>query len=138
MEKNVAVWEEDLPYTPQQVWQVVTDLTNWQWRSDLAECQIVDEHRFIEIPKKGKPIRFCTTRLDSLRSWEFQMDSPSLTGEWQGTFEPKEDGGCRVRFVEDVHFRNKLIPKWVAKRFLAAYQAQYFRDLQVELQSRYN
>ncbi|MDC4233822.1 SRPBCC family protein [Actinomyces sp. B33] len=138
MGKIVAVREEDLPYTPQQIWQVVTDLTNWQWRSDLSECQIVDERRFIEIPKRDKPIRFHTTRLESFHSWEFQMDSPSLTGTWKGTFEPKEDGGCRVRFIEDVHLQNRLVPNWIAKRFLAAYQARYFRDLQAELQSRYH
>lgn len=138
MEKIVAVWEEDLPYTPQQVWQVVTDLTNWQWRSDLAECQIVDEHRFIEIPKKGKAIRFCTTRLEQPHIWEFHMDSPTLTGTWQGTFESNENGGCRVKFIEDVTLRNKLIPNWIAKRLLTAYQTQYFRDLRTELQSRYN
>ncbi len=66
------------------------------------------------------------------------MDSPALTGTWQGAFETKEDGGCRVRFVESVRLRNRLVPNWLARRFLTAYQAQYFRDLQAELQSRYN
>lgn len=138
MGKIVAVWEENLPYTPLQIWQVVTDLTNWQWRSDLAECQIVDEYRFIETPKKGKPLSFHITRLEESHIWEFHMDSPALTGTWQGIFEPKEDGGCRVRFIEEMNLRNKLIPNWIVKRFLTIYQTQYFRDLQAELQSRYN
>ncbi|WP_371173901.1 SRPBCC family protein [Buchananella felis] len=87
MGEVIVVWEEELPYTPKQVWQVVTDLKRWQWRSDLSECKVVDEQRFIETPKKGKVIRFCATRLEELRIWEFQMDSPTLTGVWRGTFE---------------------------------------------------
>lgn len=138
MGNTVAVWEAEVPHAPQQVWQVVTDLMNWQWRSDLSSCEIVDERRFIEIPKKGKPIRFCTTRLEECRIWEFHMDSPSLTGIWKGTFEPTENGGCRVRFVENVCFRQRLVPNWVVKRFLTAYQARYFRDLRAELQSRFS
>lgn len=134
----VVVWEEDLPYTPSQIWQIVTDLTNWQWRSDLSDCTITGEHSFIETPKKGKPIRFRITRLEQPRIWEFHMDSPTLTGTWQGTFELNENGDCRVRFIEDVTLRYKLIPNWIAKRFLTAYQTQYFRDLRTELQSRYN
>lgn len=136
---NVAVvWEEDLPYTPSQIWQVVTDLTNWQWRSDLSDCTITDEQSFIETPKKGKPIRFRIACLEQPHIWEFRMDSPTLIGTWQGTFEPNENGGCRVKFIEDVTLRNKLIPNWIAKRLLTAYQTQYFRDLRAELQSRYD
>lgn len=86
----VVVWEEELPYTPSQIWQVVTDLTNWQWRSDLSDCTITGEHGFIETPKKGKPVRFRITRLEQSYIWEFHMDSPTLTGTWQGTFESNE------------------------------------------------
>ncbi|WP_371163755.1 SRPBCC family protein [Buchananella felis] len=137
MGEVIVVWEEELPYTPKQVWQVVTDLKRWQWRSDLSECKVVDEQRFIETPKKGKPIRFCTTRLEKPRIWEFQMESPTLTGVWRGTFESKGKGGCHVTSVETVKFRRRLFPRWVAKRFLVTYQARYFRDLRAELQSRY-
>ncbi|QMV84470.1 SRPBCC family protein [Corynebacterium hindlerae] len=134
----VVTWEEQLPYTPHQIWQVITDLTNWKWRSDLADCELIDEHRFIEIPKKGKPIRFRTTCFEPPHIWEFQMDSPTLVGTWQGILEPTGRGSCQVRFVEDVHLRNKLLPKWIAKRFLVAYQTQYSRDLRAELQTRYS
>lgn len=138
MGKVVVVWEEKLPYSPQQIWHVVTDLANWQWRSDLSACKLVDEHRFIEFPKKGKPIHFYTTCFEEPHKWEFQIDSPSLTGTWQGTFDTTDDGGCLARFVEEVNFQHRLVPNWLAKRFLAAHQAQYFRDLRIELQSRYS
>ncbi|VEH82405.1 Polyketide cyclase / dehydrase and lipid transport [Corynebacterium kutscheri] len=138
MGKLTVVWEEELPYSAQQFWHVVTDLTNWQWRSDLSLCEVIDERKFIEFPKKGKPIRFYTTRFEEPHIWEFQVDSPILTGTWQGIFSPKENGGCLVKFIENVHIRNKLIPNWMAKRFITAHQAQYFRDLRVELKSRYS
>ncbi|AZA14514.1 hypothetical protein CCHOA_10675 [Corynebacterium choanae] len=58
MRQIVVVWEEDFPYEPEQIWKVVTDLASWQWRSDLADCKVIDERRCIEIPKKGKPVHF--------------------------------------------------------------------------------
>lgn len=137
MGEVIVVWEEELPYTPQQIWQVVTDLMHWQWRSDLSACKIVDEQRFIEIPKNGQPIHFCTIRCEEPRIWEFQLNSPALTGTWRGTFTPKENGRSQVTFVEAVQLRHKLFPRWVAKRLLRAYQARYFRDLRAELQSQY-
>ncbi|VEH06488.1 hypothetical protein [Corynebacterium kutscheri] len=53
MGKLTVVWEEELPYSAQQFWHVVTDLTNWQWRSDLSLCEVIDERKFIEFPKKA-------------------------------------------------------------------------------------
>lgn len=138
MGKVVAVWEEELPYTPHQIWQVVTDLAKWQWRSDLSDCKVLDERRFIEFPKKGKPLHFCTTHFEEPHIWEFQIDSPALIGTWKGTFDATENDGCLVKFIEDVQPRQRLVPNWLAKRFLTAYQAQYFHDLRNELQSRYN
>ena len=35
------------------VWDTVTNLNNFSWRSDLKDVKIIDEHNFIEISKNG-------------------------------------------------------------------------------------
>ena len=35
------------------VWDTVTNLNDYSWRSDLKDVRIIDEHSFIEITKDG-------------------------------------------------------------------------------------
>ena len=42
-----------LPYPPERVWAVVTDLENWQWRSDLSRLEHTGEDAFTEYDKSG-------------------------------------------------------------------------------------
>ena len=37
-----------VPYPPERVWAVVTDLDCWQWRSDLSRLDHVGEDAFTE------------------------------------------------------------------------------------------
>ena len=37
-----------LPYPPEQVWQVVTDLTDTAWRSDIARVERTGPGAFVE------------------------------------------------------------------------------------------
>ena len=39
---------ECFPCPVERVWQVVTDLTNTAWRSDLARVEVLDETHFVE------------------------------------------------------------------------------------------
>ena len=39
------------PCTVEQLWQIVTDLTHTDWRSDLARVEVLDETRFVSIPR---------------------------------------------------------------------------------------
>ena len=41
------------PCTVEQLWQIVTDLTHTDWRSDLARVEVLDETRFVEHTKSG-------------------------------------------------------------------------------------
>ena len=131
-----VVYEDDLPWSVSQVWRVVTDVGQWQWRSDLERCERVDERNFVEYPRGGKPIRFTTVRRQEERLWEFSIDGESLEGCWRGVFVPA-GSGCRLSFTEDVDVRGRFVPRWVARLFLRSYQARYFGDLRAELRRRY-
>ena len=45
------------PCPVERVWQVVTDLTNTAWRSDLARVEVLDETHFVEHTKSGYATR---------------------------------------------------------------------------------
>lgn len=50
-----------VPYPPERVWAVVTDLDCWQWRSDLSRLDHVGEDAFTEYDRSGFPTRFTVT-----------------------------------------------------------------------------
>ena len=41
------------PYSLQRVWEVVTSLTNYSWRSDIEKIEVVSDTQFIETTKDG-------------------------------------------------------------------------------------
>ena len=60
-----------VPYPPERVWAVVTDLDCWQWRSDLSRLDHVGEDAFTEYDRSGFPTRFTAPpgiRASALRS----------------------------------------------------------------------
>ena len=44
-----------LPYPPERVWAVVTDLENWQWRSDLSRLEHTGENALRSTTKAAFP-----------------------------------------------------------------------------------
>ncbi len=44
---------EYFPRPVERVWQVVTDLMNTAWRSDLKQVEMLDEAHFVEHTKSG-------------------------------------------------------------------------------------
>ena len=47
--------------TVEQLWQIVTDLSHTDWRSDLARVEVLDETRFVEHTKSGYATHFAVT-----------------------------------------------------------------------------
>ena len=64
-----------VPYPPERVWAVVTDLDCWQWRSDLSRLDHVGEDAFTEYDRSGFPTRFTVTVLASSK---ISHSSPSF------------------------------------------------------------
>ena len=49
-----AVFRQDI----QKVWETVTSLENYAWRSDLSKIEILNEKQFIEYTKEGYATTF--------------------------------------------------------------------------------
>lgn len=119
------------PYEAKRVWEIVTDLENYAWRSDLERIEIIDETHFIEHSKDGMKTSFKVTANEYCRRWEFYLENANIKGHWTGVF--TESGGETViEFTEDVRAR-KFFMKPFVKGFLKKQQALYIEDLKKAL-----
>ncbi|MDD3251970.1 MAG: SRPBCC family protein [Lachnospiraceae bacterium] len=125
-----AVFSNDI----QTVWDVVTSLEQYAWRSDLSRIEVVNEHQFVEYTKEGYTTSFTTTAKEVCRRWEFDMENENLKGHWTGLFSNK-DGQTVIDFTEDVTAK-KLIMKPFVKGYLKKQQAQYVQDLMKVLKEK--
>ena len=121
--KISAVFQGDL----HTVWDVVTSLENYQWRSDLSRIEVVNEKQFIEYTKDGYATSFTITVSEPYERWEFDMENGNMAGHWIGVFKGK-GGQTEIEFTEDVTAK-KLILKPFVKGYLKKQQKQYILDL---------
>lgn len=113
------------------VWDTVTNLNNFSWRSDLKDVKIIDEHNFIEISKNGIETYFRITECIKYQSWIFEIDNKNIKGFWLGKFYSKGDKTI-LDFTENV-VSKKVIFKPFISFYLKRQQKIYFRDLKVKL-----
>ena len=122
-----AVFQSNL----QTVWDTVTSLENYQWRSDLSRMEVVSENQFIEYTKDGYATTFTITASVPFERWEFDMENSNMVGHWTGIFKGK-GGKTEIDFTEDVTAK-KLIMKPFVKGYLKKQQDQYVSDLRKAL-----
>lgn len=115
-----------------KVWDTVTSLEKYQWRSDLSKIEILNEKQFVEYTKDGFATTFTITVSEPCRRWEFDMENSNIKGHWVGVFTEK-DGCTEIDFTEDVTAK-KPIMKLFVKAFLQKQQKQYISDLKKALQ----
>lgn len=118
-----AIFQSDI----QSVWEVVTSLENYSWRSDLSKIEVISENQFIEYTKDGYPTTFTITRTDPYQQWEFDMENSNMKGHWTGIFTEKE-GNTEIDFTEEVTVK-KIIMKPFVKSYLKKQQELYVSDL---------
>ena len=124
-----------LPYPPEQVWQVVTDLTDTAWRSDIARVERTGPGAFVEYTPVGVATRFTVTAQEPCRRWAFRLENSSLRGRWVGEFAP-QGGGTQLRFTEEVQPKRWWMGPFV-KGYLKSQQARYAGDLRRALETRF-
>lgn len=125
--KIKAVFQSDI----QKVWEVVTSLKNYSWRSDLSKIEILNENQFIEYTKDGYSTTFTITKTEPYTRWEFDMENTNMKGHWTGIFTEK-DGNTEIEFIEEVTAK-KIIMKPFVKSYLKKQQALYISDLRKAL-----
>ena len=105
----------------QSVWQVVTSLTDYSWRSDVEKIEVISDTQFVEMTKSGYKTTFTVTRQEPCCRWEFDMENDKMKGHWVGVFSGNEKNAT-IDFTERI-----MIP--FVKIYLKYWQARYVRDL---------
>lgn len=115
------------------VWDIVTNLENYAWRSDLSKIEVISENKFVEYTKDGFSTEFTVTLTEQYRRWEFDLENANISGHWTGIF--TSDGNqTTIEFTEDVTAK-KFFMKPLVKGFLKKQQAQYIEDLKRAIKS---
>lgn len=112
----------------EKVWDIVTSLENYAWRSDLGRIEILNEKQFVEYTKEGYATTFTVTAMEVCKRWEFDMQNDNMEGHWTGIFTSKA-GKTEIDFTEDV-ITKKVILKPFIKTYLKKQQALYVADLE--------
>ena len=119
------------PANVQGLWEIVTSLENYQWRSDLSRIEVLNEKQFVEYTKEGFPTTFTITAMEKYKRWEFDLENSNMSGHWSGTFD--ETGGhTEIVFTEEVTVKKWFMKPFV-KLFLKKQQEQYIADLRKAL-----
>ncbi len=115
----------------QTVWEKVTDVRNYGWRSDLSRTEVLNEKKFIEYTKDGFPTVFTVTAFEPFSLWEFDIDNDNIKGHLKGVF-TESDGNTEIVFTEEVSAKKFLMKPFV-KAYLKKQQALFVSDLKKAL-----
>lgn len=112
----------------ERVWEIVTSLYYYSWRSDLSKIEILEDgKKFIEYTRSGYATTFTITTFEPMKRYEFDMENDNMSGHWIGVFS-KIDGKTEISFTENI-----IPKKWIMKPFVGMYlkkqQDTYISDL---------
>lgn len=110
-----------------KVWDVVTSLENYAWRSDLSKIEIINDKQFVEYTKEGYATTFTITAVERNKRWEFDMENSNMKGHWVGVFLFNGEE-TEINFTEEVTAK-KLFVKLFVKGYLKKQQKLYVSDL---------
>jgi len=113
----------------EKIWNIVTDNSNYSWRSDLSKIEIVDETHFIEYTKNNFPTYFTITSKQKWKEYKFDLENANIKGKWTGIFRKLENGKVEIDFTEEIETSNFMM-KILAKPYLKSMQKRYCRDLE--------
>ncbi len=115
-----------------KLWNIITDNTNYTWRSDLSKIEIIDDKHFIEYAKNNYPTYFTIISKEKLKEYKFDIENTKINGKWIGIFKKLDNGNVLLDFTEEIETTN-FVMKVLAKPYLKSQQKRYMRDLEKEL-----
>ena len=116
-----------------KVWETVTSLDQYAWRSDLSRIEIVNDRQFIEYTKEGYATKFTITVTEPCKRWEFDMENDNMSGHWTGIFIQRGEQ-TEIDFTEEVTAKKFLMKPFI-KPYLKKQQVLYIQDLTKKLQT---
>ena len=117
----------------EKVWETVTSLDHYAWRSDLSRIEVVNDRQFIEYTKEGYATKFTITVTEFCKRWEFDMENDNMSGHWTGVFIQKGEQ-TEIDFTEEVTAKKNFMKPFL-KTYLKKQRKCYIQDLTKELQT---
>lgn len=112
----------------EKLWDLVTSLDEYNWRSDLSKIEVLDNgEKFIEYTTKGYATTFTVTAFKPCKLYEFNMENSNMKGRWRGVF-TSMDGKTIADFTEEVNAKKALMKPFVGM-YLKRQQMKYIEDL---------
>ncbi len=115
-----------------RLWNIVTSLKDYSWRSDLAKIEVLSDDTFVEHTKDGYLTTFTITVSEPYKRWEFDIENDNIRGHWIGIFAGDENQST-IDFTEDVTAK-KMIMRPFVKGYLKKQQQVYISDLKKALE----
>ena len=115
----------------EKVWDKVTDLRDFGWRSDIKDIKIIDDKNFVEITKDGIETNFKVIECTKHQCWSFEIENANIKGTWVGKFYSNGDK-TTLDFTENI-ISKKIIFKPFVGLYLRNQQKLYFKDLKEAL-----
>ena len=115
----------------EKVWDKVTDLRDFGWRSDIKDIKIIDDKNFVEITKDGIETNFKVIECTKHQCWSFEIENANIKGTWIGKFYSNGDK-TTLDFTENI-ISKKIIFKPFVGLYLRNQQKLYFKDLKEAL-----
>lgn len=123
------------PFSIEKVWNIVTNLDDCSWRSDLSKIEVLSEKKFVEYTKEGYATTFTITAEEPCKRWEFDMENTNMSGHWIGLFYQKGEE-TTIDFTESVSAKKFFMKPFVGM-YLKKQQASYVSDLEKALKKNY-
>lgn len=128
---TISTIKTTLPCDIKKVWEIVTSLENYSWRSDISKIDILSDNKFVEYTKDGYATTFTITKSNPCQCYEFHLENSNMTGHWTGLFS-KDGNGTKINFTENITPK-KIIMKPFVGIYLKKQQAAYLKDLEKAL-----
>ena len=112
-----------------KLWDIITDNSNYVWRSDISKIEIIDATHFVEYTENNFSTYFTITSKEKLKEYKFDLENTNLKGKWIGIFKELPNGNIELDFTEEIEVNN-FIMKIFAKSYLKSQQKRYMRDLE--------
>lgn len=124
--------KEVLPCNIKKVWERVTSLIDYSWRSDLDRIEVTGENTFTEYDKTGHFLCFTVAVRAPCTRLEFFMENGNLKGSWIGVFRDLDGKATEIEFNEEV-IAKKILMKPFLNAYLKKQQKRYLEDLKKSL-----
>ena len=123
----------ELPCPVERVWQVVTDLEQWEWRSDLGRLLAAPDGRtFVEYDWDDRPAYCRITAFAPCYWYALDVVSEETVGRWEAFF-TRKGRGTKLELSIEVRGKNVVADLRVLAE-LRRRQRKYIEDLRMELE----